>query len=72
MKIRVNEDLCIGCGMCASLCQDVFEINEETGRSTVIMDEITDEVKEEVLDAMDGCPTSAIEEVIEDEIKEAA
>lgn len=72
MKIRVNEDLCMGCGMCASLCQDVFEINEETGRSTVIMDEITDEVKEEVLDAMDGCPTSAIEEVIEDEIKEAA
>lgn len=72
MKIRVNEDLCIGCGMCAGLCQDVFEINEETGRSTVIMNEITDEVKEEVLDAMDGCPTSAIEEVIEDEIKEAA
>lgn len=72
MKIRVNEDLCMGCGMCASLCQDVFEINEETGRSTVIMNEITDEVKEEVLDAMDGCPTSAIEEVIEDEIKEAA
>ena len=29
MKYQVDQDLCIGCGMCESLCPDVLRINEE-------------------------------------------
>ncbi|MEM3507270.1 MAG: ferredoxin [Candidatus Bathyarchaeia archaeon] len=27
--IEVNREVCIGCGVCASLCPEVFEIDEE-------------------------------------------
>ena len=29
MKVKVNKDACIGCGACASICPDVFELNDE-------------------------------------------
>jgi len=28
-KVRVDQDVCIGDGICASLCPDVFEMNDE-------------------------------------------
>lgn len=60
MKVKVNEDACIGCGACAAIAPEVFEINDE-GLSTVIVDEVAKENEEEVNDAIDSCPTSAIE-----------
>lgn len=60
MKVKVNEDACIGCGACAAIAPEVFEINDE-GLSTVIVDEVAKENKEEANDAIDSCPTSAIE-----------
>lgn len=61
MKVVVNKDQCIGCGACAALASNVFEINDE-GLSTVITEEIAEEDVESVNDAIDSCPTSAIEE----------
>ena len=29
MKVKVNRDACIGCGACAAICPDVFEIDDE-------------------------------------------
>ncbi|MBN1781235.1 ferredoxin [bacterium] len=29
MKVNINRDACIGCGLCVSICPDIFEINEE-------------------------------------------
>ena len=29
MKVKVNKDACIGCGACAAICDEVFEINDE-------------------------------------------
>ena len=60
MKVKVNEDACIGCGACAAIAPEVFEINDE-GLSTVIVDEVAQENEEEANDAIDSCPTSAIE-----------
>lgn len=71
MKLRVNKDICLGCGACCANAPQVFEIGED-GFACVKVDEIPEEFIEDAMDAKDGCPTSAIEEVNEEEEKEAA
>jgi len=33
--IKVNQDLCVGCGLCVNTCPDTFKLNN-TGKSEVI------------------------------------
>lgn len=62
MKFKVNEDACICCGACASICDEVFEISDE-GYAVAKDEEIKDEeVKENAISAMESCPTDAIKE----------
>ncbi len=60
MKVKVNKDACIGCGACAAICDEVFEINDE-GLSEAKVEEVKEEFQDEVRDAADSCPTGAIE-----------
>lgn len=60
MKVKVNQDACIGCGACAAICDEVFEINDD-GLSEAKVEEVKDELQDEVRDAADSCPTGAIE-----------
>lgn len=62
MKLKVNKDLCIACGACQALVSEVFEI-EDDGLAGVRVDEVPEELVEDALDALEGCPTDAIEEV---------
>lgn len=59
MKVVLNRDACIGCGACATLCEDIFEIDNE-GFSKVIKEEVKDEEVELTRDAIESCPTGAI------------
>lgn len=61
MKVKVNEDACIGCGACAAICDEVFEINDE-GISTVRVDEVSENDEDACKEAIESCPTGAIEE----------
>ena len=61
MKFEVNKDLCIGCGACQATAPNVFEIDDD-GLAKVKVDNIEDNDKEDAIDALEGCPTSAIEE----------
>ncbi len=36
MKVKVDEDLCEGCGTCEEICPAVFHLNEVTGKAEVI------------------------------------
>lgn len=63
MKVIVNKDLCIGCGACQAIEPSVFTIEDKDGLAKAIDNEIGEEVKENVVDALEGCPTSAISEV---------
>ena len=55
-KIKVNKDLCIGCGSCVSIAPDTFEFGDD-GLAQAKEEEITEDVK----DAAEACPTDAIE-----------
>lgn len=69
MKFKVDKDLCIGCGACQAIAPDVFEIDED-GLAHTIVDEVADEVTEDAIDAKEGCPVNAIDEVTEGEPNE--
>ncbi len=61
MKVKVDKDLCIGCGACQALVPDVFEIGDD-GLAEVKVSEVNDNLKEDTTDAIDNCPTQAISE----------
>ena len=70
MKVKVNKEACIGCGACVAIADEVFEINDE-GLSEVKVEANLEECKEKVQEAIESCPTAAIEEVKETEEKAA-
>lgn len=73
-KIIVDPDKCFCCGACVSTCSKVFDFSDEgyafTKENENIIENMDEETKNDALDALEGCPVSAIEEVEESE-KEA-
>ena len=61
MKLKVDENLCIGCGACEATCQQCFQVTDE-GVAEVIVKVIPEEFKEDAINAMEGCPALAIKE----------
>lgn len=58
MKAFVDKELCIGCGLCCTYCDEVFRLNED-GKSEAYQD-ISENNLSQVQEAMDNCPVSAI------------
>lgn len=62
MKVKVNEDKCIGCGNCVALSEgEIFDFND-SGLAKCIIDEIPKDLEETAKDAISQCPTGAITE----------
>ena len=47
MKVKVNEDACIGCGACAAIAPEVFEINDEGLKAALAQHQLPAEVASE-------------------------
>lgn len=64
-KICVDKDVCIGCGACVAIAPSAFEF-EDDGLAHVKDDfnyeSSDDDLKNDVMDALEGCPTGAIKE----------
>lgn len=60
MKVKVNEDACIGCGACCAIADTIFEIGDN-GLSEVKKEGVQEDEKQAVRDAAEACPTGAIE-----------
>lgn len=59
MRVVVDEETCIGCGLCSETCPEVFEMNNDKAR--VIVDEVPEKVMESCKEAVENCPVEAIE-----------
>jgi len=61
MKIKINQEDCIGCGSCSAVCPDVFDMNQEN--KAIVKDTDTDygETNQECAkEAADICPVQVI------------
>jgi len=59
MKANVDRDACIGCGLCAEICPEVFEMDDEQ-IATVIASPVPVDAEDDAKEAEDQCPTDAI------------
>lgn len=59
MKAVVNKDECIGCGLCADACPEVFEMNDENV-AEVKVSPVPPEAEDTCREASDACPVDAI------------
>lgn len=57
MKAKVIEG-CISCGLCVSVCPEVFKFNDEN--ISEVFKQPEPEQEESVREAADGCPVSVI------------
>ena len=70
MKLKVDENICIGCGACEAVCPECFRINED-GIAEVTVKAIPEEKKDDAIEAKEGCPAGAIKEEKKDDAIEA-
>ncbi len=61
MRYFVN-DSCIGCGMCAGTCPEIFSMTDE-GVAKAKDGDVPAELEDSALRACEECPVGAIEEV---------
>ena len=54
----VNEN-CIGCGVCAGTCPEVFDLNED-GLAENILGDVPADLEADADNAMASCPVGAI------------
>ncbi len=59
MKVIVDQDLCIGCGVCEGICPEVFSLANEP-YAEVLLDPIPEEYQELCRQAAADCPSEAI------------
>lgn len=59
MKAVVDKDLCIGCGLCPSICPEVFSMDDD-GLAVAIDEELDESVIDSAKEAEDSCPVDAI------------
>ncbi|MEW6307879.1 MAG: ferredoxin [Bacillota bacterium] len=61
MKLKVDPELCISCGLCINMAPAVFDWDEDE-KAKVIVDEVPSRLEAEATDAQQSCPTEAIKD----------
>lgn len=62
MRVRVDEDACVGDGTCVEVCPEIFEMRGDVAIAK--MEEVPDEHEDSCREAAESCPVEAI--LIED------
>ncbi|MDP8258736.1 MAG: ferredoxin [Candidatus Aadella gelida] len=58
MKAVIDKEACIGCGLCAQVAQDIYEMQGD--KAVALVEEISEDKAEEAKNGADQCPVSAI------------
>lgn len=58
MQVTIIEEKCIGCGVCASICPEAFEMEEALAKVTA--DPVPEHAQEECAEAAECCPVQAV------------
>jgi ferredoxin len=56
----IDKEVCVGCGNCAGVCSEVFELDGATMKANVKQSDSYAEYKEKIEQAIEECPTQAI------------
>ena len=59
MKAHVDKDTCIGCGLCTSICPEVFSMDDD-GKAVAISGDVPADNLDAAKEAEESCPVSAI------------
>ncbi|KAJ49858.1 ferredoxin [Clostridium tetanomorphum] len=59
MRAFINEEACIGCGLCPSVAPDIFQMNDD-GKAEVVAEDVPNGMEDAAKEAESGCPTNAI------------
>ncbi|MGI6150339.1 MAG: ferredoxin [Christensenellales bacterium] len=59
MKVEIDRDGCIGCGLCAATCPDIFRMDDD-GKAEVYHQPEDASEEECAVEAADACPVSVI------------
>ena len=58
MKVLIDQEACIGCGLCVQVCPDVYEMQGD--KAVAKMEEVPEDKAEETKNAGEQCPVNAI------------
>lgn len=59
MKITIDANVCTGHGVCESIRPDIFEVSDD-GMAHLLTDELNEQDRDDLLEAVDQCPTQAL------------
>ncbi len=58
MKLKLDKTKCIGCGLCATVDPNIFEMDYQVGKAKIKKQ--PDEISQDTQQVIDTCPVKAI------------